>query len=727
MFPTMRFWGAPKQSACASNRRTSSLRFEPLETRQLLAVLTPNPIVLAGMVGNDLYITAGAPEVSVKINEQGGPGGTITVQGLTQTYLGTNGNDDTVQTDINNSYQDFAYFSDPNLRDLKVQLSGDDSVLQIGDPSDPVFVGRDLIVSMPASTTPANLTKAGVAATSYLNLDVDSVTVPRNMTITIGQNTTCEAAVIDITNDTVGSTTQPGNLTLKTYGDVPNMIGISTTATTGNLSLTTANGNDFVSVIGASVTSRLTISIGDGDNTVLLTDDFTENVDSSLQTFVASNPIFGDGLGNGALTADCVQTLADDLNAASTITDYSVEAQDVDIYSVGMGDDLVDVHGAFITGGNLDISTSGTGADVVAVTGTTVLTSTSSSLVGNVTITGGSGGELVYIDGLTVSGALTVNPGSGNDLVIADPDVSGAADAAITDFAANHPGVFFDPTNPSSPGLDIDDLINEILDLTAPSSFDVTKATFTTEDTASGAGSIIDISLANVASSLSVTMGNAPGDYLDINQTKVGTTATVTQGNGAGDTVVICGLGGRAAGDITTGPPTAEMTQFTLTVGNGTADTVVVSLDYQGDPGYPYGPAYGIAAADAAYVADNPSVANTVGAIDADLDFAAEAMLNNTANPSSVYADRVSIKTGNGGDLLTLSDILISASLTNRLTVTLGTGDNYLYFYDNTWDGDANLSGGGNGNTTLDEDRGGNTDDNMTIVGFPNVVPVFFD
>ena len=130
------------------------------------------------MVGNDLYITAGAPEVSVKINEQGGPGGTITVQGLTQTYLGTDGNDDTVQTDINNSYQDFAYFSDPNLRDLKVQLSGDDSVLQIGDPSDPVFVGRDLIVSMPASTTPANLTKAGVAATSYLNLDVDSVTVP---------------------------------------------------------------------------------------------------------------------------------------------------------------------------------------------------------------------------------------------------------------------------------------------------------------------------------------------------------------------------------------------------------------------------------------------------------------------------------------------------------------------------------------------------------------------
>ena len=59
--------------------------------------------------------------------------------------------------------------------------------------------------------------------------------------------------------------------------------------------------------------------------------------------------------------------------------------------------------------------------------------------------------------------------------------------------------------------------------------------------------------------------------------------------------------------------------------------------------------------------------------------------------------------------------------------MNLGTGDNYLYFYNNTWDGYANLSGGGNGTTTLDEDRGGNTDDNITVIGFPNVVPVFFD
>ena len=77
-------------------------------------------------------------------------------------------------------------------------------------------------------------------------------------------------------------------------------------------------------------------------------------------------------------------------------------------------------------------------------------------------------------------------------------------------------------------------------------------------------------------------------------------------------------------------------------------------------------------------------------------------------------------------DWVTLADILISASLTNRLTVNLGTGDNTLFFYDNTWDGYANLSGGGNQHTTLDEHCGGNTEDNITVVGFPNVVPPLF-
>ena len=220
---------------------------------------------------------------------------------------------------------------------------------------------------------------------------------------------------------------------------------------------------------------------------MLLTDDFTETVDSSLQTFVISNPIFGDGLGDGELTAECVQQLSDDLNTASTETDTSVAAQNVDIYTVGTGNDLVDVHDALIIGGNLVISTSGSGTHVVAVTNTTVTSSivcgpldNVSGASGNVTITGGSGDELVIVDGLSVSGLLSVNPGSGTDVVAASPNVSGVLDQAITDFVANHPGVFFDPTNPTSAGLDINDLLAEILDLSDPSSFDATKAIFTT-------------------------------------------------------------------------------------------------------------------------------------------------------------------------------------------------------------------------------------------------------
>ena len=60
--------------------------------------------------------------------------------------------------------------------------------------------------------------------------------------------------------------------------------------------------------------------------------------------------------------------------------------------------------------------------------------------------------------------------------------------------------------------------------------------------------------------------------------------------------------------------------------------------------------------------------------------------------PFSVYADKVTITAGNGTDLVTVSDVLISASLTDRLKITLGKGDDWLEFYDNTWDGYANLS-----------------------------------
>lgn len=294
-------------------------------------------------------------------------------------------------------------------------------------------------------------------------------------------------------------------LTVKTNGAVPNMVGLSATTIVGNGSVTTGAGDDLIAVVGADVSGRVTISAGAGDNTVLVTDNFTEVIDSSLQTFVTNNQVFGDGQ-DDELVDPCVAQLADDLNAAaSTTTAGSVTAQNVDIYTLG-GNDLIDVHDAIVSGGNLIVS-AGAGTNVVAVTDTTVGTATNSSSAGNATITTGAGDDLVILDGLTVSGKLSVNTGAGSDVVVATPDVGGVVDAAITDFVNNHPGVFFDPTDESSGGLDIEDLRTEIRDLSDPSSFDVTKVDIVTKDTASDA-SVVDIALANVALDMTVTMGN---------------------------------------------------------------------------------------------------------------------------------------------------------------------------------------------------------------------------
>ena len=167
--------------------------------------------------------------------------------------------------------------------------------------------------------------------------------------------------------------------------------------------------------------------------------------------------------------------------------------------------------------------------------------SSNGSLLGNCTITGGSGDDLVIIDGVTCSGLLSVNTGAGNNVVAATPNVNTVTDAAITDFVTNHPGVFFDGSDPASGNLDINDLLAEILDLNNASSFDVTKATLLTQDAVDN-GSWIDISLANVELTMTVTMSKG-SDFLAISQTKVGSTATVTLGNGE-DTVIVTGLGG---------------------------------------------------------------------------------------------------------------------------------------------------------------------------------------
>lgn len=711
MFRKLNLWGASKRRP-ARDRRNSGLRFEPLENRNLLAVLTPNPLVSAGFVGNDLVINGSAPEIHIKITEVGN---TITVEGLTRDYLGTDGDVHTAQTDVNNSGVTSVDFDATLMRDLKVKLSGDDSELEVGDLSGPVTVSRDLIISMPASTTSANLTKAGIGTTSHLCIDVDSTVVGRNMTITTGTGNTSEGAVINITSDTIGSSTQKGVLTVKTNGDVPNMIGLSTITVTGDASVTTAAGDDLIAVVDVTLTSRLTISAGAGDNTVLATDNFTETIDSSLQTFVTVHPIFGDGQ-DDELTDECVADLANDLNLESG-TGNSVTAQNVNIYTLG-GNDLIDVHDATIVGGNLVVS-AGAGTNVVAVTESTISSSTSSSAVGNATITSGTGDDLVIIISLDVSGRLSVNTGAGNDAIVATPDID-VVDAAIVDFVASHPDVFFDPTVETGT-LDIENLRGEIRDIIDLCGFEAAKADFVTKD-ATGDVSRIDIALSVVTLDMTVTMGNGD-DALAISETKVGNNLTLKTGNGD-DTIIVVGVGGLVGSPSISeecGPPIGEMNQFKLTTGNGD-NTVVVSLDWMGEPGYVYGD-YGILAAVEAYAVLHPEIAGSLYAVECELETAAEAMLASTT-PLALDADYVQITTGSGADRVTLSDICISTSLTNPLVVNLGAGDDILFFYDNCWDGFAKLNGG-TGDDILDLHRDNNTDSNLWVIGFETVVPSF--
>ena len=291
MFGKMKLWGTSKRRARTSGRRNSGLRFEPLESRQLLAVLTPAPLVSAGIVGNDLVITGSAPEMHVKITETAG---VITVEGLTQEYLGTDGDMHTVQTDVNNSGDTSADFdfSATTLRDLKIKLSGVDSILEVA--VDDALITRDLIVSMPASTSSTALAKAGIETTSHLCIDIDGTDVGRNLTITTGAGSTAEEAVIDINDDTIGSVTK-GTLKITTNGDVANMIGLSATTVNTNVTMTTGAGDDLISVVGVTLATpagvasgTLTISAGAGENTVLVDDNFGEVIESSMETFVTN-------------------------------------------------------------------------------------------------------------------------------------------------------------------------------------------------------------------------------------------------------------------------------------------------------------------------------------------------------------------------------------------------------------------------------------------------------
>ena len=112
--------------------------------------------------------------------------------------------------------------------------------------------------------------------------------------------------------------------------------------------------------------------------------------------------------------------------------------------------------------------------------------------------------------------------------------------------------MFFDPTDAGDPAgvLDIDNLTQEIIDISDTDGFEVYKATITTKDIAASS-SIIDLEESDVVTTLTITMGNGT-DGLFFSEVGVGIvdggtgltggTATLKVGSGS-DTIVIVGMG----------------------------------------------------------------------------------------------------------------------------------------------------------------------------------------
>ena len=214
------------------------------------------------------------------------------------------------------------------------------------------------------------------------------------------------------------------------------------------------------------------------------------------------------------------------------------------------GNNIIDVHDADLAAGNLVIS-AGNGTNVIAVTETIV--DAHGVGIGDGTITVGNGDNLIIMVSFEVSGGLVVSTGTGSDVIVASPNVGTVVDAAIADFVAAHSGVFFDPSDEGDPAngdLDINNLTQEIIDITDTDGFEVYKATITTKDV-SASSSIIDIEESDVETTLTITMGNGT-DGLFLSQVGVGLVsggtgltggnATLKTGTGS-DTIVIVGVG----------------------------------------------------------------------------------------------------------------------------------------------------------------------------------------
>jgi hypothetical protein len=774
MFPRLDLFGSRKQLKRTRNRLTRPMRVEQLECRRVLT--TNNPLVSAALVASpvagqqDLVITSSSPEASISVTESAGA---ITVTGNMQTYFDDTGALGTLQTNINNTGVTAQTFTPtPALHDIKITLRGDDSSVQVGSAdvtvSPNTVTCTDLIISMPATTTSLQQTQDSIDSFCHLCIDVDTVSVAKNLTITTGATgtkATSEAALIDVTNTVVGP---KGTLAITTNGNVDNMIGLSADTINSTLSvMANGTGDNIIVVVDTTVTGRSTVDAGGGDNTILFSDRYQETIESSLLTFVTTHSEFdctfdsgANGTGSaigGQFNDTQVQQLAADLETAADAVTSSGGEDFTSQYltvQVGNGENIVDLENVALNAGNL-VVIAGNGDNVIVLSEVNVDAATTNGTIGNATITVGNGNNLIAMISFEVTGYLTLTAGTGNNVILGTPNTVSVVYPAIQDFVANYPDDFYNyGSNSSDPAvLDIDNIIAQIIDTSDTYGVQAYKAIITTKDV-SGNASIIDLSEGDVATTLTITMGNGD-DGLFISQFAVGTqtngnpanpanpplnagTATIKVGNGS-DTIVVAGMGAEentSSDSYYSGnPPLGEMNTFTLTTGSG-ADKVVISLDATGsntdESTPPYsGQDYGIDPAVADYIlgggASNP---DTLAAIDAELDNVTNNIEAST-NPQSLNASHVTITIGTAATTassdLTLSDIIISpvvpekAQLNNRLTLTLlGTGtSDYVQYYNDTTDGaSAFLTGTTNGDSTLDEHNDNNSGNNMFVHNF---------
>ena len=128
------------------------MRVEVPRIRRVLAVLTPvAPLVSAGLVGPDLVISSTTPEAAILCRKT--VPAILPSPACPRITTGSDGNLDT-GADGHQQYRESRRRPSlpASLRDLKIKLAGVDSQVQVGDQSDDrVTVGRDLIISMPAT------------------------------------------------------------------------------------------------------------------------------------------------------------------------------------------------------------------------------------------------------------------------------------------------------------------------------------------------------------------------------------------------------------------------------------------------------------------------------------------------------------------------------------------------------------------------------------------------